>query len=468
MAQVWKNRLKELVTYKSALLGMGILVILIAISIYTIITIPYGEATRLWKAGEGFWIDNPRNAQPAWINFFSSKKLPETMILDTRKGGVGVTKIMIPLRENMSKVRIELSFHYDYDDFPSEINLFFTAKYDKSSPHISVYWIKPEGREIKLKDWGISKTETYYISIDNKLANKMRAYLSNKLGKEMEYEITPDIALFAVEDESILKLETVKPLKGEYKMVIEGTVFERNSDVNAKLVVYGKVYGIAGTDHLRRDLRIALLWGTPIAMAFGVVAAVSVAMLQMIIAAVSGWYGDWVDFILQKATEVNMILPFLPILMMISVFYNFNIWVLLVIVITLSVFGSGVKTYRAMFLQVKEFPYIEAAKAYGASSIRIVFLYMIPKVLPTVIPSLVLSVSSFVFLEAALAMLGLGDPLAPTWGKIIYDAYDNGALYKGYYYWVLEPSLLLVLTSLGFAMLGFTLDKIFNPKLREM
>jgi len=71
-------------------------------------------------------------------------------------------------------------------------------------------------------------------------------------------------------------------------------------------------------------------------------------------------------------------------------------------------------------------------------------------------------------LEAALAILGLGDPLAPTWGKIINDAYDRGALYKGLYYWVLEPSIMLAATSLSFAMLGFALDKIFNPKLKEM
>jgi len=88
--------------------------------------------------------------------------------------------------------------------------------------------------------------------------------------------------------------------------------------------------------------------------------------------------------------------------------------------------------------------------------------------LPTIIPSLVLSVPDFVFLEAALAILGLGDPVAPTWGKIIDDAFSAGALYKGYFYWVLEPSFLLILTALGFALLGLSLDKIFNPRLKEV
>jgi len=466
--QLWKARLRELTTYKAALLGMGILAFLIAISIYTIVAIPYEEATRLWRAGEAAWLDNPRNAKPSWINYFSSKKLPETIILDTQKGGMGIAKVTLPFREYMSKIRIELSFSYEYDDFPKEINLFFTAEYNESTPHVSIYWVKPNGHEIKLKESAIERTDTYYISQDVELSKRLQRDLINKIGAEPEYEVPPQVALFATEDETILRPETAKPLKGQYKMVIEGTCFETNSDVDAKLVVYGKVHGIAGTDNLRRDLKIALLWGTPIALAFGIVASVSIAVLQMIIAAISAWYGGLVDSALQKATEVNMVIPFLPILIMISVFYKFSIWILLIIVIALSIFGSGVKTYRAMFLQIKELPYVEAAKAYGASGFRIVFRYIIPKVLPTIIPSLVLSVSSFVFLEAALALLGLGDPLAPTWGKVINDAYTSGALYKGHYYWVLEPSLLLVLTALGFALLGFTLDKIFNPRLREM
>jgi peptide/nickel transport system permease protein len=77
-------------------------------------------------------------------------------------------------------------------------------------------------------------------------------------------------------------------------------------------------------------------------------------------------------------------------------------------------------------------------------------------------------VPAFVFLEASLAVLGLGDPVLPTWGKIIQDANDNGALYRGYYYWILEPAVLLMITGLGFAMLGFALDRIFNPKLRDL
>jgi len=464
-----KENFKQLLAYKSAVAGLCILGFIIGLSIYAVITIPYEEAVRAWRLGEDISINNPRNAAPSWINLFLQKNLPETIIIDTLKRESGARKaVVFPETGNVGALRIELPFEFNYDDFPSELNLFLTANYSEIMPYITIDWVKPNGETIRLKEMVVKSSDRYYISIDDELTKRLRTYLSEKVGFEVPYEIPPQMALFAVEDESVLKPETVQVLKGKYKMVIVGTLFERQSNVDCRLVVYGKVFGLAGTDHLRRDLMVALLWGAPIAVSFGVLASISISFLQMIIAAVSAWYGRWADMLLQKATEFNMILPFLPILMMIAILYRLSIWVLLVVVIVLSIFGSGVKTYRAMFLQVKELPYIEAAQAYGAGNVRIIFRYMIPKVLPTIIPSLVLSVSGFVFLEAALAILGLGDPVAPTWGKIINDAYTKGALYQGYFYWVLEPSFLLVLTSLGFALLGFALDKIFNPKLSEM
>lgn len=84
------------------------------------------------------------------------------------------------------------------------------------------------------------------------------------------------------------------------------------------------------------------------------------------------------------------------------------------------------------------------------------------------LPTFVLVVPSFVFLEAGLAVLGLGDPVLPTWGKIINDAQSQDALYKGYYYWVVEPALMLMITGFAFSMVGYALDRVFNPRLRTV
>lgn len=138
------------------------------------------------------------------------------------------------------------------------------------------------------------------------------------------------------------------------------------------------------------------------------------------------------------------------------------------VLILLYIFGGGIKSYRAIFLQVKESAYIEAAQAYGASGPRVIMRYLVPRILPTLIPGLVTLIPTFVFIEAALNVLGLGDPILPTWGKVISDANVNGALYQGMYWWILEPAALLMVTALAFSLLGFALDRIFNPRLRGM
>lgn len=97
-----------------------------------------------------------------------------------------------------------------------------------------------------------------------------------------------------------------------------------------------------------------------------------------------------------------------------------------------------------------------------------VFSYLLPRAFPILLPQFVMVIPSFVFLEASLAVLGLGDPQLATWGKIINDAQANSALYMGQYYWMILPSLLLMLVGLGFALVGFTLDRVFNPRLRTL
>ena len=184
----------------------------------------------------------------------------------------------------------------------------------------------------------------------------------------------------------------------------------RTDDIDAKLIVYGQLHGLAGTDHRRRDITVALLWGAPIALAFGFLAAVGSTATTMVIAAFGVWWGDGSTRCIQRITEVNLILPVLPILIMVGTMYSRSIWVILNIVILLRIFSGSIKTYRAIFLQVKESPYIDAARTYGASSIRIVFRYMIPRIAPILVPQFVVMIPSYVFLEATLAVLGSGRP----------------------------------------------------------
>ena len=444
-----KQTLGDLRQYPSAIIGLGMISVLIAVAIYALIAIPPSEAVRLWRGGEGVWGATPRTVPPAWTNVFRSEKWVETLVMEI--DDEGVTKTTEDVTEDMDRITLEYVFDYPYDGFPQSLSIFFTASYREKSPHASVSWITPDGREIRVGDITLRRSETYRIDLDDRLARR--------LGR-----VEPRIGLFAdpdVEDDPV-------PVKGTYTLVVQATTFEDDSDVDGRFVLYGQVHGLAGTDHRRRDLSVALLAGTPVALAFGLLAALGTTFTTMVIAAIGVWYGGVVDSIIQRVTEINMLLPFLPILIMVGTFWTRSLWTILIVVISLSIFSGAIKNYRATFLQIKESDYIEAAQAYGASNFRVIVRYLVPRIVPILIPSLVSSIPTFVFLEAALAVLGLGDPTLPTWGKVIDDARVNGALYNEYYYWILQPAALLMLTGLGFAMVGFTLDRIFNPRLREL
>ena len=440
-----KRSLQELLRYPSAVAGLVIILLLVIAAIYAMVTIPYNEAITLWRGGEDIWYQNPKYVPPAWFNYFTRKKLPVSFVMNV--GDENVTKEFIDGEKN-DRINIAYTFDFDYDEFPQELSLYFDAKFDEKQPFASIRLETPDGREIRIADFGVSPELTFRFSQDEKLIRRLKS----------DY---PQRAIFA--DPNI---EELTPLKGTYTLRIDGVTFEEGSDLNAEMVFFGQVYGLAGTDHLRRDLMVPLLWGAPVALAFGLVAALGTSILTMFIAAIGAWYSGWVDDVIQRITEVNLVLPFLSILIMVGTFYSRSIWVILGVTILLSIFTGGIKAYRSIFMQVKESTYIEAARAYGANNSRIIFRYLIPRMIPLLIPGLVLSVPAFVFLEASLAVLGLGDPVLPTWGKIINDAQTNAALYKGLYYWILEPAVLLMITGLGFAMLGFALDRIFNPRLR--
>ena len=449
-----KRTIRQLREYPSAVAGLIIIGLLLVASAIIPIVIPYDEAIHLWRGGEDIWAESPRNAWPVWYNWFTKEDLPATIRLSSADGDGD------PVEEQLSadtrEIRYNFVFEFPYSEFPPEVNLFTEATFSEKQPFVEMMWLTPDGREIRVGEFSPSSSGSFRLTQDDRLQRR----LERETGVD---GVSVQQGLFDDPEQ-----EGLQPLQGTYTLQANTLLFEEDSSVDLTFVSYGLVHGWAGTDHRRRDLSVALLWGVPIAMAFGLLAAIGTTFTTMSIAAVGVWYGGPLDAGIQRLTEINAILPLLPILIMVGTFYSRNIWLMLGVVILLSIFGIAIKNYRAIFLQVRELPYIEAAEAYGASDIRIVFRYLIPRVLPLAIPNLVALVPTFVFLEASLAVLGLGDPVLPTWGKVINDAFSQGALFNGFYYWILEPAGLLMLAGLGFALVGFALDRIFNPRLREL
>lgn len=450
--QSFSASLRELASYPSAVIGLTVIGVLICLAIFTLIKYPYHEAVILWRGQTGdwyqnTWYQNPAYAAPSWVNFFRRNKLPENIVMDSEDGSV--TKEFRVASENMNEITIPFTFNFPYDDFPQDIILYLSAEYDEKPPLMTFTWQTPDGRVIDLGSQTVKGFNAYYLSRDERLQRKL------KVTKVTEALLGDPNAT------------TPTPLKGEYQLTIQGYTFEPDADIDAEVVLYGRVYGLAGTDNQRRDLTIGLLWGIPVALAFGILGAIGTSLVAMLIAAFGVWYGGWVDDLVQRINDVSMILPTLPIVIMVYLLYSKSIWVILGVVVLLNIFGSAIKNYRAAFIQVKNSPYIEAAQTYGVSNWHIIRTYLVPSILPVLIPQMVIMVPVFVFYEATLGFLGVIDPYIPTWGKTIFEAITNGDLAL-YPYWFLEPIVLLMITALGFALLGIALERILYPKLRRV
>jgi peptide/nickel transport system permease protein len=449
--------LKELRRYPSAIIGLVIILMLVSGSLYALIALPYSEIGASWYSESVTGkIVTPKLAQPEWMNFFRKNDLLATLLInqDNHPGIKSTEK----LGEDLESVFINFEFDYPYAAMPEEIYLNIIPKYKDKRPFVVLTWFPPDGREIPLKGFSAESENQYslteYIPRQIRIDPKIVAQRpSDSYGN---YLLKP---LFGLPDST-----SDQPVSGPYRLQVEGMLFEEDSDLDAEFLALGQVYGLVGTDIMRRDLLIPLVWGMPFALLFGLGGAAVTTVLAMIIAATGTWFGGWVDGSIQRLNEAVMILPVLALAVLLYAFFDISIWTVLVIMVILNIFGSPAKAFRAALIQVRESPYVEAAQAYGASNYRIIIRYMIPRIIPVLIPQLIVLIPSFVFLEATLGLFNINLEY-PTWGQVIYEALKHGVAW-GSRYWVLEPIALLLLTGFSFAMLGFALDQILNPKLK--
>lgn len=449
--------LRQLLQYPSAMFGLTIILLMVIGSIYAVTAYPYAQIGEFWytKNLTGK-LEMPSLALPEWVNWFRTDKLPSTMILDSAKGAASKTS-------SGDKTTLVYTIPYPYGGFPNNIVIYFAPRYTVKAPFALLTWITPDGREFELGR--ITGTSGRYFDVSSNLTSefilvKNQRWL-NWFTLDGNYP-TPRVDLLFANPAA----DQPMVLPGTYKLRIDTTVFEENSSMDAEFVLLGQVSGVAGTDYMGRDLLLPLLWGMPFALVFGLLGACVTTFLSMAVAASGVWLGGWVDSLIQQLVEANMILPVIAIGVLIYSYLNISIWIFLSAIVLLNVFGSPTKSFRAALLQVKDAPYLEAARAYGASNTRIIFHYLIPRIVPILIPQLVTLIPSYVFLEATLGIFNIKSEY-PTWGRIIYEALRHGANY-GSSFWVMEPLSLLLLTGLAFAMLGFALERILNPRIREV
>ncbi len=466
-----KEAFKEALKTLSGKVAFGLLLIIVLMGVATPIYAPY-NVVKAWSMRE-VWMDNPPCAAPAWVQFFVHKKLPKTIIIENEDFHKSVS-LMEYAGITYKFIYMNAYFDYPYDAFPNKISSFIiqvTPNASRvSSVRITVELERPDGDRIKLVDGlPVPVNETLELrETTDMVVEAAGNYVRSVTGSAPEKPL-PYVVFFAEKGENMNDPKKATVLKGTYKMYVTCVAIgDPKVDVKARMVIYGRVYGLAGTDSYRRDLMIGLLWGAPIALAFGIVAAVVVNLVQTILGVISGYFGGKVDDAVQRVAELMMIIPVLPILILISFIYHIRIWTLLAILVAFGIVGATTKTVRSMVPSIKEEQYILAAKSYGAGSWRIIFKHIFPRVLPYTFSLIATAVPAYIFLEAALSFLGLGDPILPTWGKILGDAEVANAAYYGYWWWIVLPAACIGITAMAFALLGYAFDKVINPRLREM
>jgi len=227
-----------------------------------------------------------------------------------------------------------------------------------------------------------------------------------------------------------------------------------------------------GTDDLGQDLLARMLYGGRISLAVGLVAMLIAIVAGSIIGAIAGMSRGWVGPALMWVTDLFLSLPPLPLLLL--VIYLFRDWlkamlgaeggvfVLVVIVIGGLRWMPVARLVRAQFLSLREKEFVEAARALGASRLRLVVRHILPNALGPVIVAGTIDVAQAIIAESTLSFLGLGfPPDIPTWGRLLYDAKDYLDFAP---HWALFPGTAIFLTVLSINFIGDGLRDALDPR----
>jgi len=433
-------------------------------------------------------------AVPAWFTIFPqfSDYCP-TVKITPDLNGITIINQSGPIETNLDKLNINLTltesssreasitldlgkFNYPYSSPPSfQIRVNYTLFYNRTGTGLKTYFI--------IKNYTTYPTWEYFIN-PNEVEIKIGTFYpppqkymtSNKTENELELNsvhASSQIFNFSrIEAAPADPASLIFPEKGIYGIQVKFEFFNTTTKgTNAQLYlrevhldIWGNAHGILGTNFLGGDVWTELVYGARISLIVGILAALAATTLGITYGVISGYLGGFVDEFLMRIVDVLLCIPILPILLVLMRYFKPNVYY---IVVLIAIFGwQGLsRVIRSRVLSLKEMAFIESAKASGASDSYLIVRHLIPNVLPIAMSAMVLAVPGAIITEASLTFLGFGDLNTPTWGRILYYAYQQHGLEK-WWVWV-PPGLAICLLCLGFVFMGHAIDEIVNPRLRR-
>lgn len=218
-----------------------------------------------------------------------------------------------------------------------------------------------------------------------------------------------------------------------------------------------------GTDNVGRDLLSRIIYGSRVSMTVGFLSVFISVIIGSFLGLLAGYRGGVVDMIVMRVVDTFMCIPYLPFVLVLAAALGPG---LKNIIVALAILGwtGFCRIMRGQVLMVRELPYIEAAKAAGASDLRIMLKHLFPNCLAPIIVAATISLGSFIMLESAMAFFGLGvQPPTPSWGKELRTGYSYLETVP---FFSIAPGLLITLAILAFNFLGDGLRDSLDPRLR--
>ncbi|MDO3379453.1 ABC transporter permease [Geoalkalibacter halelectricus] len=219
-----------------------------------------------------------------------------------------------------------------------------------------------------------------------------------------------------------------------------------------------------GTDDLGRDVLARILYGARISLLVGFVAVGIATFIGIVLGAIAGYYGRWTDSLIMRFVDIMLCFPTFFLILAVIAFLEPSIWNIMII-IGLTGWMGVARLVRAEFLSLRERDFVQAARALGASDGRLIFRHLLPNALSPVLVSATLGVAGAILTESALSFLGIGvQPPTPSWGNMLIA----GKQTLGTAWWLsVFPGVAILLTVLGYNLLGEGIRDALDPRLKE-
>jgi len=225
-------------------------------------------------------------------------------------------------------------------------------------------------------------------------------------------------------------------------------------------------FGPLGTDNLGRSILTQVIWGARISLLVGLAATILAMVIGSTVGIVAGFFGGATGAVLMRLTEWFLVIPFLPLAIVLAAILGPSVENI-ILVIGITSWPSTARLIRAQVLTLKERLYVDRSRALGASNWRLMSRHILPNVSGLIIANTTLTVPIAILSETTLSFLGLGDPSRASWGKMLQEAFQAGAITEQAWWYYIPPGLGIMLVVLAFTLCGQALEEVFDPRLRE-